>query len=71
MESAVSKYADFQLSEGVTLRELVASATQISYQALEEAHYEAWTHERIVCLGDSIHKMTPNVSVAPSILKVC
>jgi 2-polyprenyl-6-methoxyphenol hydroxylase-like FAD-dependent oxidoreductase len=62
MELVVSKHAEFQFTEGVTLKELVTSATQISYQALEEAHYKVWTFERIVCVGDSIHKMTPTVS---------
>jgi hypothetical protein len=28
--------------------------------ALEEAEYKKWTWGRIACLGDSIHKMTPN-----------
>ncbi|KAL3424914.1 FAD binding domain-containing protein [Phlyctema vagabunda] len=28
---------------------------------LEEAQHETWTLDRFVCLGDSIHKMTPNM----------
>jgi 2-polyprenyl-6-methoxyphenol hydroxylase-like FAD-dependent oxidoreductase len=31
-----------------------------SLVALEEARYQRWTWGRFVCLGDSIHKMTPN-----------
>jgi hypothetical protein len=27
---------------------------------LEEAQYKHWTIDRFACLGDSIHKMTPN-----------
>jgi 2-polyprenyl-6-methoxyphenol hydroxylase-like FAD-dependent oxidoreductase len=27
----------------------------------EEAEYEHWTWGRFVCLGDSIHKVTPNM----------
>ncbi|KAJ5980534.1 monooxygenase, partial [Penicillium waksmanii] len=27
---------------------------------LEEASYEYWHKDRYVCIGDSIHKMTPN-----------
>ncbi|KAK8071479.1 monooxygenase [Apiospora hydei] len=27
---------------------------------LEEAHFEHWTAGRVVCLGDSVHKMTPH-----------
>jgi FAD dependent monooxygenase len=62
MESTLSTNKDFQLAPGVALKDLIASATQISYQALEEAHHNVWTYDRIICLGDSIHKMTPNVS---------
>lgn len=37
-------------------------ANRMSYTlvALEEAEYKKWTWGRIACLGDSIHKMTPN-----------
>jgi 2-polyprenyl-6-methoxyphenol hydroxylase-like FAD-dependent oxidoreductase len=31
-----------------------------SLVALEEAEYQRWTWGRFVCLGDGIHKMTPN-----------
>lgn len=64
MESIISKNKEFHLAPGVALKDLVASATQISYQALEEAYHNVWTYGRIICLGDSIHKMTPNVSAA-------
>lgn len=29
--------------------------------ALEEVYYSHWTWGRFVCLGDSVHKMTPNM----------
>ncbi|KAL8722761.1 MAG: hypothetical protein Q9225_000822 [Loekoesia sp. 1 TL-2023] len=32
-----------------------------SMVALEENVFERWHHDRIVCLGDSMHKMTPNL----------
>lgn len=37
-------------------------ANRMSYTlvALEEAEYKKWTWGRMACLGDSIHKMTPN-----------
>jgi 2-polyprenyl-6-methoxyphenol hydroxylase-like FAD-dependent oxidoreductase len=28
--------------------------------ALEEAQHEHWTIDRLACIGDSIHKMTPH-----------
>jgi FAD dependent monooxygenase len=35
--------------------------TSLSYLPLEEASHEVWTYDRIVCIGDAIHKMTPNM----------
>ncbi|KAG0651547.1 FAD-dependent monooxygenase [Hyphodiscus hymeniophilus] len=60
MEKKALEYEDFQFCEGVTMSQLMSTTTQLSYVALEEANHEVWTHRRIVCLGDSIHKMTPN-----------
>lgn len=61
MEEQVLKHGHFQFCKGITLKELMDTTTTLSYLALEEAHHEVWTHKRIVCLGDSIHKMTPNL----------
>lgn len=61
MEEQVLEHGHFQFCAGITLKDLMASTTRLSYLALEEAHHVVWTHKRIVCLGDSIHKMTPNL----------
>lgn len=61
MEAQVKKFENFKLTEEVSLRELVDTELRLSYQALEEASHEVWTYGRIVCLGDAMHKMTPNV----------
>ena len=62
MENQVLQRGDFQFTAGLTLKRLMATTKTLSYLALEEAIHEVWTYDRIVCLGDSIHKMTPNVS---------
>lgn len=61
MEAQVLEHGQFQLCKGITLKDLMDTTMQLSYLALEEANHEVWTHRRIVCLGDSIHKMTPNM----------
>jgi FAD dependent monooxygenase len=61
MEEQVLEHGNFQFSKGITLKDLMATTTALSYLALEEANHEVWTHKRIVCLGDSVHKMTPNI----------
>ena len=61
MKQQVEEFGDFKLSEHVTLKEIMKKTRSLSYLPLEEANHEVWTYGRIVCLGDAIHKMTPNV----------
>lgn len=61
MEEQVLEHGHFQFSAGITLRDLMDTTTALSYLVLEEANHDVWTHKRVVCLGDSIHKMTPNL----------
>ena len=61
-DAKVIEYADFQLAPGVTLKKLMDTSIQSSFLPLEEANLEHWSWGRMVCVGDSIHKMTPNVS---------
>ncbi|TKX19870.1 FAD-binding domain-containing protein 47 [Elsinoe australis] len=53
---------DMPLREGGSVKfgEVFATATDYTLVPLEEGQYDHWTYGRIVCLGDSIHKMTPN-----------
>lgn len=62
MEKQVAEYGDFHFTDKITLKDLVKTTTSISYLPLEEANHEFWSWGRVVCVGDSIHKMTPNVS---------
>lgn len=61
MDAQVAQYSDFHVTEDVTLKHLVDTSEKISYFPLEEANHEHWTFGRFVCLGDAIHKMTPNM----------
>lgn len=61
MDQQVEEFGDFKLSKNITLKDIMAKTKSLSYLPLEEANHEVWTYGRIVCLGDSIHKMTPNV----------
>ncbi|PVH78444.1 FAD/NAD(P)-binding domain-containing protein [Cadophora sp. DSE1049] len=61
MDTQVQQYSDFHVTEHVTLKQLVDSSEKFSYFPLEEANHEHWTYGRFVCLGDAIHKMTPNM----------
>jgi FAD dependent monooxygenase len=61
MEEKILEHSHFQFAKGITTKDLVDSQTALSYLALEEATHDIWTWGRLVCLGDSIHKMTPNL----------
>ncbi|KAH8810054.1 hypothetical protein F5882DRAFT_99982 [Hyaloscypha sp. PMI_1271] len=61
MDQKVEEFGDFKLTENVTLKEIIEKTGTLSFLPLEEASHEVWTFGRIVCLGDAIHKMTPNL----------
>jgi len=44
----------------ITFADIWKNRTSYALVAIEEAEYKKWTWGRIACLGDSIHKMTPN-----------
>ncbi|KIA75510.1 hypothetical protein HK57_00009 [Aspergillus ustus] len=44
----------------VTFKDLWEHRETVTMAPLEEAHFAHWTAGRIVCLGDSAHKMTPH-----------
>lgn len=54
---------DIPLTPGgtVSFGDIWATKHTCNLVALEEAFFEHWTYGRFVCLGDSVHKMTPNM----------
>ncbi|KAK4210230.1 hypothetical protein QBC37DRAFT_322572 [Rhypophila decipiens] len=57
----VKPFLSRYVNEGILFNELWERRTATTLTALEEAVHHHWAFERIVCLGDSIHKMTPNI----------
>jgi hypothetical protein len=45
----------------VTVRDLYNARLTSTLVALEEADFEQWSWGRMVCIGDAVHKMTPNL----------
>lgn len=45
----------------VTVRDLYNAKLSATLVALEEADSEEWSWGRLACIGDAIHKMTPNL----------
>ncbi|RYP11134.1 hypothetical protein DL765_007883 [Monosporascus sp. GIB2] len=49
------------VAQTVTFDAVWQRRTASTLTVLEEAQYNHWTYDRFVCLGDAIHKMTPNI----------
>jgi FAD dependent monooxygenase len=65
IEEQIQQHEDFKFADKISFKDLLKTTRSKSYLALEEANHEHWTWGRIVCAGDSIHKMTPNVGRPP------
>lgn len=61
MLSQVQEFSEYKVSDTVTVGELMEKTSSVGFFPLEEASHEVWTYGRVVCVGDAIHKMTPNM----------
>ncbi|KAF2101574.1 FAD binding domain protein [Rhizodiscina lignyota] len=62
-ENFIKQHGDLIIRNNprVTVKDFYKAQISSTLVALEEAAYENWTYGRMVCAGDSIHKMTPNL----------
>lgn len=60
-QKLVEDYKECHISGDITFDELYKRKISSVLVVLEEAQHDNWTVDRFVCLGDSIHKMTPNM----------
>ncbi|KAG8627689.1 hypothetical protein KVT40_003562 [Elsinoe batatas] len=58
-----TKHINMEPNGSVTLDDTYKSSVSYTLVPLEEAQYEKWFYRRMVCIGDSIHKVTPNAGV--------
>ncbi|CEL11273.1 ausM [Aspergillus calidoustus] len=56
-----AEYASVPVWGEICVRDLWRNKTSASMTALEEGLLKTWNFKRVVLLGDSIHKMTPNI----------
>ena len=61
-DKLAAEHADLAIlpKGAVTVGDLYKNKTSSTLVSIEEAAYEHWSWGRMVCLGDSAHKMTPN-----------
>lgn len=58
---AAKAFTDIHMTDTIKFGEVFEQRTFVNMTCIEESQNENWTSERVVCLGDSIHKMTPNL----------
>ncbi|KAL4800038.1 FAD/NAD(P)-binding domain-containing protein [Aspergillus venezuelensis] len=63
--------ADFPVWNGVKLGDLWAQRTRVVPVPLEEHMYKNWHYRRIVCIGDSVSKMSPNLGQGANTAMEC
>ncbi|KFY39521.1 hypothetical protein V494_03954 [Pseudogymnoascus sp. VKM F-4513 (FW-928)] len=61
MEEAAIAFNDIHMTESVKFAEVWEQRTFANMCSVEESSNEHWTSGRFVCIGDSVHKMTPNL----------
>ncbi|ELR04662.1 hypothetical protein GMDG_01521 [Pseudogymnoascus destructans 20631-21] len=61
MDEAVKPFLDICMTDSVKFRQVWEKRTFANMSPLEESENQHWISDRFVCLGDSIHKMTPNL----------
>jgi len=61
VEEFAKAHFDMKIRPNVTFKALWEKNIASNLVVLEEGTFDVWTHGRIACVGDSVHKMTPNV----------
>lgn len=61
MEEAARAFSDIHMTDSLTYDKIWEQRTFSNMLCVEESQNEHWTADRMVCLGDAVHKMTPNL----------
>lgn len=54
---ACEQYADVPVWEGIRFADIWKERQTFNMTVLQESVFETWSHGRVVCVGDSIHKV--------------
>jgi 2-polyprenyl-6-methoxyphenol hydroxylase-like FAD-dependent oxidoreductase len=57
----VEKHSSFKIRPNLSIADFWERIENYSFVPLEEGVFKLWTWGRIACVGDSAHKMTPNI----------
>lgn len=61
MEEAAHAFDNIHMTDKITFKEVFEQRTYANFLAIEESQNEHWSSGRMVCIGDAVHKMTPNL----------
>lgn len=61
IDTHLQPHKDMHITKHLTVGMLWDKISSVSFVPLEESVFDTWVYDRIACVGDSIHKMTPNV----------
>ncbi|EAW11544.1 FAD-dependent oxidoreductase [Aspergillus clavatus NRRL 1] len=61
LDETVARFLDKPISSDVSFGDIYRNATFATHIPIEEAFFDKWAYKRLVCIGDSAHKMTPNM----------
>ncbi|KAL4940542.1 hypothetical protein BDV06DRAFT_196363 [Aspergillus oleicola] len=59
-EALIGEYGSAQVGPGYTVRELWEARVKATMTPLEEGVIKQWSHNRVVLMGDAVHKATVN-----------
>ncbi|KAG4432820.1 hypothetical protein IFR05_011685 [Cadophora sp. M221] len=60
-DEAVKPFLKLHMTESIAYDQIWETRTFTNMTCVEESKNENWTADRFVCLGDAVHKMTPNL----------
>ncbi|KAJ5792505.1 uncharacterized protein N7503_008483 [Penicillium pulvis] len=61
MEKHLAQHSDKPITDNIPFSAIYQNAVCKTFLALEEGFHKKWCMNRFVCIGDSAHKMTPNM----------
>ncbi|KAJ5760836.1 hypothetical protein N7520_007992 [Penicillium odoratum] len=67
LDAKAKTFLDTHLCPGVNFGTVYENATNSAYVPLQEGVCKSWSWGRFACLGDAVHKVTPNVGQGASL----
>jgi hypothetical protein len=70
-EACIAKYGDSLVGPGYTVKDLWDARVKATMVPLEEGVIKYWSHNRVVLMGDAVHKVRGTHSIIAPLLIAC